>query len=176
MVCCFEHCTNNFTDMVAPTMHPQIFNFVPIEDAELTKRCEKKSQKQVTKGKIHVGHALDIQLCNTRVGTMTVGVIGSYQLLHQRAWMNRTLSYSQSTQMQQCLSHCPSMAIKSDGGQCLWACQYQCIGGFRGGVRGHAYPYGSRFFRIDIQNFHNVAALGVHAPLRGSRPPPYGKS
>ena len=27
-----------------------------------------------------------------------------------------------------------------------------------------------RFFRFDIQNFRNVTASGVHAPLRGSRP------
>ena len=36
-------------------------------------------------------------------------------------------------------------------------------------------PQGSRFFHFDIQNFRNVAASGVGAPLRGWRPP-YGKS
>ena len=35
----------------------------------------------------------------------------------------------------------------------------------------HAPPEGSRFFRFDIQNFRNVAASGVGAPLRGWRPP-----
>ena len=38
-----------------------------------------------------------------------------------------------------------------------------------GGSRGGAPPYGSRFFRFDMQNFRNVAASGVHGP-------PYGKS
>ena len=32
-------------------------------------------------------------------------------------------------------------------------------------------PRGSRFFRFDIQNFQNVTASGVHAPLRGPHPP-----
>ena len=32
-------------------------------------------------------------------------------------------------------------------------------------------PQESRFFRFDIQNFRNVTALGVHAPLRVLRPP-----
>ena len=36
-------------------------------------------------------------------------------------------------------------------------------------------PQGTRFFRFDIQILRNVAASGVHAPLRGPRPP-YGKS
>ena len=36
-------------------------------------------------------------------------------------------------------------------------------------------PYGSRFFRFDIQIFQNVATSGVGAPLRGQRPPT-GKS
>ena len=40
---------------------------------------------------------------------------------------------------------------------------------------GHTPPQGSRFFRFHIQNFRNVAALGVGAPPRGWRPP-YGKS
>ena len=44
------------------------------------------------------------------------------------------------------------------------------IGGSRGGVPG-ACPQGSRFFRFDIQIFWNVTASGVHAPLRGPRPP-----
>ena len=34
---------------------------------------------------------------------------------------------------------------------------------------GRAPPYGSRFFRFDMQNFRNVATSGVHGP-------PYGKS
>ena len=37
-------------------------------------------------------------------------------------------------------------------------------------------PQGVRFFRFDIQNFQNVTASGVHAPLWGQCPPPYGKS
>ena len=42
-----------------------------------------------------------------------------------------------------------------------------------GGVRpARTPPYGSRFFRFDMQNFRNVAALGVHGPpVRGPRPP-----
>ena len=37
-------------------------------------------------------------------------------------------------------------------------------------------PYGSRFFRFDMQNFQNVAASGVHGPLYEVHTPPYGKS
>ena len=33
-------------------------------------------------------------------------------------------------------------------------------------------PQGSRFFRFDIQNFQNVTALGVHAPLWEILDPP----
>ena len=40
-----------------------------------------------------------------------------------------------------------------------------------GGSKGGRAPQGSRFFRFDIQNFRNVTASGVHAPLRGPRPP-----
>ena len=40
----------------------------------------------------------------------------------------------------------------------------------RGACPAHA-PQGSRFFRFDIQNLQNVTASGVHAPLRGPRPP-----
>ena len=35
-------------------------------------------------------------------------------------------------------------------------------------------PQGTQFFRFDIQILRNIAASGVHAPLRGPRPP-YGK-
>ena len=35
-------------------------------------------------------------------------------------------------------------------------------------------PQGSRFFRFDIQNFRNVAALGVGAPPTRLAPPPTG--
>ena len=34
-------------------------------------------------------------------------------------------------------------------------------------------PYGSRFFRFDIQNFWNVPASGVHAPLYEVHAPPW---
>ena len=34
-----------------------------------------------------------------------------------------------------------------------------------GGASGARPPYGSRFFRFDMQNFRNVAASGVHGPL-----------
>ena len=34
-----------------------------------------------------------------------------------------------------------------------------------------ARPQGSRFFHFDIKKFQNVTASGVHAPLRGQRPP-----
>ena len=44
-----------------------------------------------------------------------------------------------------------------------------------GGRRRRAPPYGSRFFRFDIQIFWNVAALGVGAPSTRLAPP-YGKS
>ena len=37
-------------------------------------------------------------------------------------------------------------------------------------------PYGSRFFRFDMQNFWNVAASGVHGPPYEVHAPPYGKS
>ena len=43
-------------------------------------------------------------------------------------------------------------------------------GGSRGVPLAHT-PYGSRFFRFDIQIFQNIAALGVGTPLRGRRPP-----
>ena len=46
-----------------------------------------------------------------------------------------------------------------------------CIGGSRGG---RAPPYGSRFFRFDMQNFLNVAASGVHAPPYEVHAPPTG--
>ena len=44
---------------------------------------------------------------------------------------------------------------------------------YSGGSRGAAAraPYGSRFFRFDIQIFQNVAASGVGSPPRGQRPP-----
>ena len=44
-----------------------------------------------------------------------------------------------------------------------------------GGHCWHVPPYGSRFFRFDIQIFQNVAASGVGAPPMRSVPP-YGKS
>ena len=44
-----------------------------------------------------------------------------------------------------------------------------------GGRARRAPPYGSRFFRFDMQNFRNVAASGVHGPPMRSTPP-YGKS
>ena len=40
-----------------------------------------------------------------------------------------------------------------------------------GGAAGARPPYGSRFFRFDIQIFRNVAASGVGAPPRGRRSP-----
>ena len=41
-----------------------------------------------------------------------------------------------------------------------------------GGRAERATPYGSRFFRFDMQIFRNVAASGVHGPpLRGPCPP-----
>ena len=40
-----------------------------------------------------------------------------------------------------------------------------------GGHAWHTPPYGSRFFHFDIQNFHNIAASGVHAPPMRSMPP-----
>ena len=43
----------------------------------------------------------------------------------------------------------------------------QIIGRSRGGAPGARPPYGSRFFRFDMQNFRNVATSGVHGP------PPY---
>ena len=33
-----------------------------------------------------------------------------------------------------------------------------------GGRARRAPPYGSRFFHFDMQNFQNLAALGVHGP------------
>ena len=51
------------------------------------------------------------------------------------------------------------------------------IGGSRGGGRpARAPPYGSRFFRFDMQNFWNIAASGVHGPPYEVHAPPYGKS
>ena len=51
----------------------------------------------------------------------------------------------------------------------------QCIGGSRGSVPSATTPpppQGSRFFRFDIQNFRNVTASGVDAPLREILDPP----
>ena len=39
---------------------------------------------------------------------------------------------------------------------------------------GRAPPYGSRFFRFDMQNFRNIAALGVHGPPYEVHAPPTG--
>ena len=50
------------------------------------------------------------------------------------------------------------------------------IGGSRGGRARRAPPYGSRFFRFDMQNFRNIAASGVHGPPYEVHAPPYGKS
>ena len=41
----------------------------------------------------------------------------------------------------------------------------------QGGRARRMPPYGSRFFRFDIQNFRNIPASRVHASLRGPRPP-----
>ena len=46
------------------------------------------------------------------------------------------------------------------------------IGGSRGVHPAHAPPPGTQFFHFDIQILRNVATSGVHAPLRGPRPPP----
>ena len=43
-----------------------------------------------------------------------------------------------------------------------------------GGASGARPPYGSRFFRFDIQNFWNVPTSGVHAPLYEVHAPPTG--
>ena len=43
-------------------------------------------------------------------------------------------------------------------------------GGSRGGAAGARPPYGSRFFRFDIQIFLNVAASGVGAPYEVGAP------
>ena len=48
------------------------------------------------------------------------------------------------------------------------------IGGSRGGAPGARPPYGSRFFRFDMQNFRNIAALGVHGPPYEVHAPPKG--
>ena len=45
-----------------------------------------------------------------------------------------------------------------------------------GGAPGARPPYGSRFFRFDMQNFWNVATSGVHGPPYEVHAPPYGKS
>ena len=45
-----------------------------------------------------------------------------------------------------------------------------------GGRRRRAPPYGSRFFRFDIQIFQNVATSGVGAPPPRGRHPPHRKS
>ena len=46
------------------------------------------------------------------------------------------------------------------------------ISGGSGGRRRRAPPYGSTFFRFDIQIFRNVAASGVGVPPTRSAPPP----
>ena len=43
-----------------------------------------------------------------------------------------------------------------------------------GGTPGTRPPYGSRFFRFDMQNFWNVAASGVHGPPYEVHAPPTG--
>ena len=43
-----------------------------------------------------------------------------------------------------------------------------------GASRGARPPYGSRFFRFDMQNFWNVAASGVHGPPYEVHAPPTG--
>ena len=48
---------------------------------------------------------------------------------------------------------------------------FECIGGSRGDAPGMHPPFGSRFFHFDMQNFQNVAALGVHSPPTRSTPP-----
>ena len=47
------------------------------------------------------------------------------------------------------------------------------IGGSRGRAR-RAPPYRSRFFHFNMQNFQNVAALGVHSPPYEVHAPPTG--
>ena len=42
------------------------------------------------------------------------------------------------------------------------------------GAPGARPPYGSRFFRFDMQNFRNVAASGVHGPPYEVHAPPTG--
>ena len=50
-----------------------------------------------------------------------------------------------------------------------------CIGGSRGVCPAHApSPKGSRFFRLDIQNFRNVTGLGVDPPPTRSTSPSTG--
>ena len=50
----------------------------------------------------------------------------------------------------------------------------QHIGGSGGGAPGARPPYGSRFFRFDMQNFRNVAASGAHSPPYEVQAPPKG--
>ena len=40
-----------------------------------------------------------------------------------------------------------------------------------GGHTQRTPPQGTQFFHFDIQILRNIAALGVHAPLRSPRPP-----
>ena len=63
------------------------------------------------------------------------------------------------------ICHCPASQSSCQYLREIWV----NIGGSRG--RFWARPQGSRFFRFDIQNFRNIIASGVHAPLRGLRTP-----
>ena len=59
---------------------------------------------------------------------------------------------------------------------CYFPIEINALADLRGGAPGARPPYGSRFFRFDMQNFWNVATSGVHSPPYEVHAPPYGKS
>ena len=91
---------------------------------------------------------------------MTLRILHKFSKIVTKFWIRTKMD-----KLHRCPADIFSCVIIQTGSTCT-----NLIGGSRGTCLAHA-PQGSRFFRFDIQNFRNVTAFGVGAPLMRSTAP-----